>query len=157
MKKLVLVSIFFAVWCAIPAQALLTLTVTGGSPVNIRAVRIGQDNFKAESVKLLCQQDTANDWQLSISADSDLIDARTGYAIPMENMKWYGAWTDSTTGGFVNGTGGTSVPLSQSPDAVFSDGLAAAGVQVQVGLGVVIPEAQPQGTYRAKVQFVMTE
>ena len=142
---------------SVPLWAALTLTVNTGAPVNIGSTFIGLNNFTAAPVELGCDQTLAIGWDLYVHALSDMKDPRTGYEIPLENVKWYGAYKENPTGSFVKGTGGDSIPLSMTPEAVYTDGATTGSKKVQVGFGVVVPDAQPQGNYQTTVQFIMTE
>lgn len=155
--KNILIIVFIFLSFAQNAGAVFTMTVTGGSPVAISPTMIGDDNFSASPIDLTCQSDQGNPWEIQIYAASDLRNSRS-QELSIENLKWYGAYEDGTSGSFIKGTGGESIALSLDPDAVYSDsGAAGAVVNVQVGLGVEVPVNQPQGTYRTTVRFLMTE
>ncbi|MBU0581046.1 MAG: hypothetical protein KKA19_07700 [Candidatus Margulisbacteria bacterium] len=157
MKKL----IFFIACFVLIAQgawAVFTMSVTGGSPVNIGSTYLGESNFTAGPITLTCQSDQTNPWEIQIYATGDLVDNSTGLAIPIQNLKWYGAYEDSGSGSFIKGTGGQSIPLTIISDTLYSDtGASTNAITVQVGLGVTVPEVQPMGNYATTVRFIMTE
>jgi len=165
MKQQVLSLILIALFAgAAFGHGAFTLSITGGSPMNIGEVYIGRSDFEATPITLQCVTQ-GNHWELQIYATNDLTDNSTGQVLDIKQLKWFGAYAQATNPGPVQdrtdrfveeGLNGGSVPLSLSPDTVYSD----AGdqdVEVQVGLGIVVPETQPQGNYSTVVRFTMTE
>ncbi len=146
------------------ANALFTLALLSGAPVNIGAVKIGGNNFSSPAIELLCTVQ-GNPWELQVYATNDLIDSSTGYTLGIQNLKWYGAYAGNadppnqniTATAFVKGLNGESIPLSLDPDTALVHDGSFTRVDVKVGLGVVIPETQPQGNYTTTVRFTMTE
>jgi hypothetical protein len=160
MIKKILISALLCILMSVQVLAAITLTINSGSPVQMGSTFIGNTNFQSTPVEFLCFTNNLLPWELQIRASSDLRNNAQDYSIPLQNLKWFGAFKDSATGTFVKGTGGESVPLSMDYDPVYSDtngNTPGLGVHVQVGLGVVVPDAQPQGTYQTTVQVLMTE
>ncbi|MBU0581047.1 MAG: hypothetical protein KKA19_07705 [Candidatus Margulisbacteria bacterium] len=125
----------------------------------------GEAIFPPDAVVVAaCKSNRATPWELQIEG-SQLTDEVTGKVIPEDNF--YVRGYDSVR------TGGSSLPgvlntvprsIKEEPISIYtSDSTGDSGFNnnygsyVPLGFGVKVPDAQPRGTYTARITFIMTE